>query len=412
MSNSSLVTYTRISPNKTVMNNKKNTHIVIHHMAGKLTVEQCGSVFAPTTRQASSNYGVDGYGHVGLYVDEKDRSWATSSREIDSKAVTIEVADDEVGGNWHVSDIALQTTIDLCVDICKRNGIASLNFTGDKTGNLHAHRWYSSTDCPGDYLYSKFPYIASEVNKRLSPDYTVDGIDYSKVYDYEYYISNNPDVKQIYGTDPAKVFGHFIEYGMKEGRKGNDVFDVNIYKDNYEDLRKAYGNDTPKYYVHYIKWGIGEKRVSSYHIVPVTVRDGIDYSLVYDPKYYWNKYEDLQNAFGDNYDKLLTHFIKWGMVEHRQAKADFNVDVYKSNYHDLQETYGGDIPKYYMHYIKWGAKERRVADREVRKANVEYYIIKDGDSMSDIAEKYETTVDEILILNNKAFAVGQKIRVK
>ena len=168
VSNSSLVTYIRISPNKTVMSDKKNTHIVIHHMAGILTVEQCGSIFAPSSRQASSNYGVDSKGHVGLYVDESDRSWATSSREIDSKAVTIEVSNDEIGGNWHVSNTALKKTIELCADICKRNGIKKLNFTGDKSGNLHMHQWYANTACPGPYLSSKFAYIASEVNKILN----------------------------------------------------------------------------------------------------------------------------------------------------------------------------------------------------------------------------------------------------
>lgn len=168
MSNSPLVTYTRISPNKTVMSNKKNTHIVIHHMAGNLSVEECGAVFAPSSRQASANYGVDSEGKVGLYVEEKDRSWATANREIDSKAITIEVANDQIGGNWHVSDVALNKTIELCVDICKRNGISKLVFTGDKSGNLHAHKWYASTECPGPYLYSKFNYIADEVNKKLS----------------------------------------------------------------------------------------------------------------------------------------------------------------------------------------------------------------------------------------------------
>lgn len=167
MSNSPLVTYTKISPNKTVMSNKKNTHIVIHHMAGCLTVQQCGDVFANKNRQASSNYGVDNKGNVGLYVDEKDRAWTTGSREIDQKAITIEVANSEAGGDWPVSATALQKTIDLCADICKRNGIKELKFTGDKSGNLHAHRWYQSTNCPGPYLYGKFSYIAEKVNSIL-----------------------------------------------------------------------------------------------------------------------------------------------------------------------------------------------------------------------------------------------------
>lgn len=172
MSNSSLVNHVHLSPNYTPMSNKKNEVIVIHHMAGKLTVEQCGNVFAPSSRKASSNYGVDSNGRIGLYVEEKNRSWATSSKAIDSRAITIEVANSVAGGNWPVSDKAMASLINLCVDICKRNGIKKLNYTGDKSGNLQMHRWYAPTGCPGEYLASKFPYIANEVNKRLNGNTT------------------------------------------------------------------------------------------------------------------------------------------------------------------------------------------------------------------------------------------------
>lgn len=172
MSNSSLVNHVHLSPNYTPMSNKKNEVIVIHHMAGKLTVEQCGNVFAPSSRKASSNYGIDGNGRIGLYVEEKNRSWATSSRAIDSRAITIEVANSVAGGNWPVSDKAMTSLINLCVDICKRNGIKKLNYTGDKNGNLQMHKWYAATGCPGAYLESKFPYIANEVNKRLNGNTT------------------------------------------------------------------------------------------------------------------------------------------------------------------------------------------------------------------------------------------------
>lgn len=168
MSNSSLVNFTKISPNSTNPRNKKISKITIHHMAGNLTVEQCGNGFAGKSRQASANYGIGTDGRVGLYVDEANRSWASSSRENDNMAVTIEVANDVVGGNWHVSDKALSKLIDLCTDICKRNGIKKLNFTGDASGNLTMHKYFAATACPGAYLESKFPYIANEVNKRLS----------------------------------------------------------------------------------------------------------------------------------------------------------------------------------------------------------------------------------------------------
>lgn len=170
MSNSSLISYTKISPNRTSPRKKPIRKITIHHMAGNLTVEQCGAVFAPTSRKASSNYGIGTDGRIGMYVEEKDRAWTSSSPDNDNQAVTIEVANNTLGPNWTVSDKAMTSLIDLCVDICKRNGIQRLNFTGDKTGNLTMHCYFKSTLCPGPYLKSKFPYIAREVNKRLGAE--------------------------------------------------------------------------------------------------------------------------------------------------------------------------------------------------------------------------------------------------
>lgn len=165
MSNSPLVNYTKISPHRNSPRNNTIKKITIHHMAGNLSVETCGNVFQ--TREASANYGIGSDGRVGMYVEEKDCSWASSSPENDNQAVTIEVANDQIGGQWHVSDTALAKLIELCVDICKRNGIAKLNFTGNKNGNLTMHKYFTATACPGPYLESKFPYIAQEVNKRL-----------------------------------------------------------------------------------------------------------------------------------------------------------------------------------------------------------------------------------------------------
>jgi len=167
MSNSKLVNYTKISPNSSARTAKID-RITIHHMAGNLSIEACAAVFQNTSRQASSNYGVGTDGRVGLYVDESRRAWTSSNRDNDNRAVTIEVANDGGAPDWHVSDKALEATIALCVDICQRNGIRKLNFTGDKSGNLTMHKWFSNTECPGRYLGGKFPYIADEVNRRLS----------------------------------------------------------------------------------------------------------------------------------------------------------------------------------------------------------------------------------------------------
>lgn len=174
--NSPLVNYTKISPNKTSPRNHKIDTISIHCMAGNLSVESCGNVFQNTSRQASSNYGVDSNGRIGMYVEEKDRSWCTSDRPNDHRAVTIEVAND--GGaetGWHSSDKAISSLINLLVDICKRNGIKKLVWSDNKADrvnhlngcNMTVHRDYAKKSCPGDYLYSKHQFIADEVNKRL-----------------------------------------------------------------------------------------------------------------------------------------------------------------------------------------------------------------------------------------------------
>lgn len=168
MSDSKLVSYTKISPHKSKRTGKISK-ITIHHMAGNLTVEACGNVFNGK-RSASANYGIGTDGRIALYVPEDYRAYTSSNRANDNIAVTIEVAND--GGsktNWHVSDKALESLIKLCVDICKRNDIEKLNYTGTRKGNLTRHNMFAATACPGKYLQSKFSYIAEEVNKQLAP---------------------------------------------------------------------------------------------------------------------------------------------------------------------------------------------------------------------------------------------------
>lgn len=166
MSNSSLVTYTKLSPHYDSREGTPITDITIHHMAGNLTVYECGEVFQ--TREASANYGIDGEGRVGLYVDEKNASWANANAASNRRSITIELANDQIGGQWHVYDRAIEKCIELCADICRRNGIKKLYYTGDTSGNLTRHNMFYATACPGPYLQSKFPYIESEVNKRLT----------------------------------------------------------------------------------------------------------------------------------------------------------------------------------------------------------------------------------------------------
>ncbi len=174
MSNSPLVTCTVLSPNHSGERTHQIDTITIHHMSGVLTAAQCGNVFLPKSRQASSNYGIGNDGSVGLYVPEAYRSWCTSSRDNDQRAVTIEVSNSKAAEPWPVSEAAYKSLIALLVDICKRNGIPKLLWRNDKslTGqvdkqNMTVHRWFASTDCPGTYLMSKMGQIADDVNLRL-----------------------------------------------------------------------------------------------------------------------------------------------------------------------------------------------------------------------------------------------------
>lgn len=168
MSNSPLVNYTQISPNRSSRNGNSIRKITVHHMAGNLSVETCGNVFSPSSRQASSNYGIGTDGRVGMYVEEKDRAWTSSNAANDRQAVTIEVANNTLAPNWTVSDAAWNKLVDLCVDICQRNGISSLNYTGDANGNLTNHDMFANTGCPGPYLKPKMPELAAAVNARLN----------------------------------------------------------------------------------------------------------------------------------------------------------------------------------------------------------------------------------------------------
>jgi hypothetical protein len=183
MSNSSLVTYKRISPNRTSPRNHVIDTISIHCVVGQLTAKQIcdlGSFTKYDSKNgASCNYAIGKDGSIGLCVEEKDRSWCTSNRANDHRAITIEVASDTYHP-YAVTDAAYKSLINLLVDICKRNNIKKLLWKGDKTligqvnkQNMTVHRWFKNKACPGDYLYNRHGQIADEVNKRLGATITV-----------------------------------------------------------------------------------------------------------------------------------------------------------------------------------------------------------------------------------------------
>ena len=144
MSNSKLVTYTQLSPNHGGTRKKKITKIAIHHAATiNASLVGLGNGFAKPSRKASSTYGIDSNGNVGMYVEEHNRPWTTGN-DVDEEAVTIEVANSKGAPNWEVSDKALQTLIKLCIDICERNNIPCCIFLQQGmflcSHQIHNHR--------------------------------------------------------------------------------------------------------------------------------------------------------------------------------------------------------------------------------------------------------------------------------
>jgi len=175
--NSSMVSYTKLSPNHSGQRTHSIDRITPHCVVGQCSVETLGNIFLPASRQASSNYGIGVDGRVGMYVEEKNRSWCSSSNANDQRAVTIECASD-TKSPYAFKDAVYQTLIKLCVDICKRNGKKKLLWLGDKTKTLNyspkademvltVHRWFANKSCPGDWLYARMGDLAEKVTAQL-----------------------------------------------------------------------------------------------------------------------------------------------------------------------------------------------------------------------------------------------------
>ena len=175
--NSPMVAYTYLSPNHSGQRTHSIDRITPHCVVGQCTAEGLGGWFAKSSTQASSNYGIDKDGRVGLYVEEKNRSWCSSSNANDQRAITIECASDTTEP-YAFRDVVYQTLIKLCVDICKRNGKNKLIWFGDKDKTLAytpkagemiltVHRWFANKSCPGNWMYARMGDLASKVTAQL-----------------------------------------------------------------------------------------------------------------------------------------------------------------------------------------------------------------------------------------------------
>lgn len=177
MSNSSLVTHTNLSPNHSGARTHSIDRITPHCVVGQLSAEKICSCFASSSRQASCNYGIGADGKISLCVEEKNRAWCSSNRDNDERAVTIECASDK-SEPYTMNATVYSSLIDLCVDVCKRNGKKKLLWLGDKDKTLAyepksdemvltVHRWFANKSCPGDWLYERLGDLAARVTNKL-----------------------------------------------------------------------------------------------------------------------------------------------------------------------------------------------------------------------------------------------------
>ena len=195
-------------------------------------------------------------------------------------------------------------------------------------------------------------------------------MDYSAVFDADYYLKNNPDVAKWANNDKDKALQHFINCGMAEGRRGNEAFDVQSYYNEYPDLRAAFGTDIVRYYEHYATFGKAEGRHPSGCASIKGMRTslgGTDYSAVYDPEYYLEHNADVRSFYSRSVGSLvllddtgvISHFVSCGMAEGRRGNEAFDVQSYKNRYTDLQIAYGNRLDLYYIHYLTFGSHEGR-----------------------------------------------------
>ena len=226
MSNSPLVSYTKLSPNHSGKRNHVIDTVSIHCMAGNASVETCGAIFADPSRKASSNYGIGSDGRIALYVDEANRSWCTSNADNDHRAITIEVANNGGAPDWPVSAKAYESLIQLLADICRRNpGIGRLRWKGDKSligqvkrQNMTVHRWFAAKACPGNYLYYLHSQIAAEVNSLLDEEEDSEDMDIDKLIDemtneqaYRIVAKSELHCRTIPEPDWSKEEGHWAK---------------------------------------------------------------------------------------------------------------------------------------------------------------------------------------------------------
>lgn len=215
---SKLVSYVKASPNHSGKRTHKIDTITIHCVAANATIESLGNLFANPSRKASSQYGIGTDGRIGQYVPEAYRSWCSGNRPNDQRAITIEVSNNGGAPDWPISQAAYNSLVDLCEDICRRNGIKKLVWSTNKSDrvnhrngcNMTAHRDFQLKSCPGDYIYNREGQIAAEVNRRLQEDDEMLSYEQFKEYMTQY-------LKELQDNDAGEWSKDDREWGINSG---------------------------------------------------------------------------------------------------------------------------------------------------------------------------------------------------
>ena len=380
--NSPLVDYTKLSPNYTkgrVLNGKEYgiDTITIHCVVGQVTVERLGEIFARASRDASSNYGVGYDGRIGMYVEEKNRSWCSGGNlkangwtgsQNDYRAVTIEVASDTTSP-YAVTDKAYEALIKLVADICERNGIKKLIWKGDKNlvgkieeQNMTVHRWFASRACPGDYLYNRHGDIAERVNAILD---------------------NNPEVITYYtvqkGDNLTKIANKFGTT-VAQLCAWNNISNPNLIYVGQVLIVKKEKKQEP----------VETAPIQTQPVEPVIIKPEPTPEPLTGDIYYVVKKGDTLSGIAKKYGTTVTQLKKWNNIKNANLiVVGQKILVKKQDTTPVQTT----------------PVEEPV-----------YYVVKKGDTLSEIAQKYKTTVTQLKKWNNiknaNLIIVGQKIRVK
>ena len=274
--NSSLVSYTKLSPNHSGQRTHIIDRITPHCVVGQLSCESICGCFASPSRQASCNYGIGKDGRISLCVEEKNRSWCSSANANDQRAVTIECASD-MSEPFAMNSAVYDSLVKLCTDICKRNGKKKLLWLGDKTKTLNyapkademvltVHRWFANKSCPGNWLYARLGNLAAKVTANLGGSSVTPSAPATGLYRVRKSWSDAKSQKGAFKSlDNAKK--------CADNNNGYAVFDANG-KQVYPTAITKKSVDTIAREVIQGKWGNGSERKQR------LTAAGYDYSVV------------------------------------------------------------------------------------------------------------------------------------